>query len=623
MLRVLSTRYLVQYVFPALLAAAAAYIIGSVVFCQAPLTTDENSYVFQANNFLDGVISRPYPDFPDIFWHKMIIMNEEAGWLSRYPPSHSLWLVPGVFIGNPYLLVALGAGLALWMIAKSASLLGCNPVVPALLVLCSPFFLFTHGTLLSHTSGLLASALMLLFYILWRRTGSVKYAALAGLAWGWLCLNRTYTALWLAIPFVADTLIRLIRYRNRKELLGAFAFALSAATGVLLLLIYNYLAAGNPMTMTYLYYDSSEGPGFGPRHTGSIVIHHNLRRGLANLLTNLSLLDRWLLGFRGSAIVLAVLAIAGWNATWTPLLLSSAVCVWIGHVFFWYAGTQETGPAYYFETLPYLIVAAALGASRLWTWCQRFRIFRSVAAILAACLLVITSGSFMLRTGRKLRPDYSKRAQLTALMRAAPSGSLIFVEPGPHTDYIAFNPRALDSDPLIVKTIYGSNKAVMKRFPDRKFFLLRAGDRPELVPIKPDETYHFVIAGPYMHRRTGTNLSLPGGKVRAAHAGKHGAGWLAFGRRAYVFPGRFTLSYDMEISGCPSNDAAVVLDVASRGGRDIHACRKILGNIPRSSVVLEFTAQGFYTVEPRIYYTGHGDVTLHSLRIMEAAKSTE
>lgn len=610
-------------VFTTLFVAAAAYAISWGVFSQAPITTDENSYVFQAHNFLDGVISRPHPDFSDLLQHKMIIMDENVGWLSRYPPGHSLWLAPGVLIGNPYVAAAIGAGLGVWIILKSSSLLGGGFVIPALLVMCSPFYLFTYGTLLSHTSGLPASALMLLCYILWRRADFAGYALFSGLAWGWLCLNRTYTALWLAIPFAAHSIYRLLRKRDRTELLGACAFAGAAAAGALLLLLYNWLAVGSPGIMTYLYYDPTEGVGFGPRHASGIVIDHSFRRGLSNLLENLKLLDQWLFGFRGSGMVLAALALAGWRKPWTPLLLGCALSVWIGHIFFWFPGTPVTGPTYYFETLPYLMTAAALGVSVLWDRAVRLGLLRNIAGISAACLLAIAAGSFMLRTGREIYPLYRDRSQLIKLLRAAPPDSLALVQQGPHSDYVAFNPRGLESEPLAVRQPLGSNKAIARRFPNRKLFVLKADSRSELEEIEPDEVFDFVMAATHMSGRTGTNLLLSGHKVRAARADTDSADLLAFGRHVCVFPGRFAVHFDIEVSDCRDDKESLDLDVASQGGRRIHVKRLVNGNVGGSGVVVEFDADGYYLVEPRVFYSGNGNVLLRSISISEKAESMD
>ena len=72
------------------------YQVGLKAFHHSFLTSDEGSYVFQGNNFFDGLITREAPPFGRTMQHRMIIQDADVGWLSRYPPLHSLWLVPGV-----------------------------------------------------------------------------------------------------------------------------------------------------------------------------------------------------------------------------------------------------------------------------------------------------------------------------------------------------------------------------------------------------------------------------------------------------------------------------------------------------------------------------------------------
>ncbi|MBU4286327.1 MAG: hypothetical protein KKD76_05400, partial [Verrucomicrobia bacterium] len=122
----------------ALLAMVAAYILGHWFFFDLPFTTDENSYVFQAHNFLEGHVARRMPPVPWAFFHPMIICDEQVGWLSRYPPAHSLWLAPGVLIGNARLMSALAAGLSVWLITGCALLLNIPALLISLLLLASP-----------------------------------------------------------------------------------------------------------------------------------------------------------------------------------------------------------------------------------------------------------------------------------------------------------------------------------------------------------------------------------------------------------------------------------------------------------------------------------------------------
>ncbi|MCG2660754.1 MAG: hypothetical protein L6437_10980, partial [Kiritimatiellae bacterium] len=161
----------------ALLAMVAAYILGHWFFFDLPFTTDENSYVFQAHNFLEGHVARRMPPVPWAFFHPMIICDEQVGWLSRYPPAHSLWLAPGVLIGNARLMSALAAGLSVWLITGCALLLNIPALLISLLLLVSPYFLFVHGSLLSHTSGILAVSLMLWAYLKWAQSARWGYAA--------------------------------------------------------------------------------------------------------------------------------------------------------------------------------------------------------------------------------------------------------------------------------------------------------------------------------------------------------------------------------------------------------------------------------------------------------------
>lgn len=616
-----ASRKLIWLLGACVIAAGMTYAASHLVFCLAPITTDENSYIFQAHNFLEGRLVRPFPSvYARVLNQKHITFNEEIGLFSRYAPGHVLWLIPGIILGDPYLMSAFGAAIALLLMAKCGSRLGISFGTIAFLLVCSPCFIMTFGTLLSHTSGLVASSLMLLSYVLWRQTGSIKFAILAGLAWGWLFHNRTLTALCIAVPFGVDALVRLLISRRKKDAAGTFAFALAAAVSAMLLLAYNYAVVGNPLTMTHAFYDKSEVLGFGPRHKSGFIIDHDLANGLKYLAKNVKLMNLWLFGFRGSLILMAALAVIGWSAAWTPLFIGSTVCVWLGYILFWYPGPDQTGPGYYFETLPFILMAGGLGLNRLWSRFARFPRQRLAVTIVFACLLVMTAGSFMFISGKELRADLIERGRMLALYRKAPPNSLIFVEDGPLQDYGVCNPHGQDSDPLTVRSLYGANKAVIKHFPDRHPFLLTKKEQSFfLQPVDTNITYHLTIPACSTGYRIGTNVWHENTRVRVAQSGKHKRGWFAFGRRAYVFPGRFIVHYDLEVSGCPSNTSACALDVTIDGGRRILAGKEIVGATP-DGVELEFEVDDFYPVEPRVFYNGCGDMVLRSIHVWEVSE---
>jgi len=85
----------------ALLAGLVTFTVSQVVFRNAAVVTDEHAYVMQAHTYSEGKIARSLPSAAEFFKHEMMIMDKDAGWLSRYPPGHAIWLIPGVLLGQP------------------------------------------------------------------------------------------------------------------------------------------------------------------------------------------------------------------------------------------------------------------------------------------------------------------------------------------------------------------------------------------------------------------------------------------------------------------------------------------------------------------------------------------
>jgi len=455
----------------AVLAAVITYGISQVVFWDAVLTTDEHAYVMQAYTFSEGKILRPVPALPEIFLHEMMIMDEKAGWLSRYPPAHSLWLIPGVLFDSPHLMISLAAALSVWIFSSTGMVLQLHPVLLAFLMQLSPYFLFMNGTLLSHTSALPASCLMLWAYLSWKINKKNIYALLAGLAWSWLFLNRTYTGLLIAFPFALDALWDLARNRRLSYLYGTVLFAVSAAVGVVVYLGYNYLVVGDPLMPTYLYYAPNDGLGFGWRSTSSLPYYHTFSTGLLYLLENIMLLNRWLFGFPGSLLLAAVLALVGWRGRWSLLCLGVTLSVAFGYVFFWWRGVRDVGPVYYFEVLPFVLLPASFGIQEIF---KRFAArpgFRSVLITAGSLLLVFGSISFMYRQGSLLRERQRIVGQYHYLVKTAPDKSLIMVTGFKGMRHVekgtSFNPRGINSDPLVVFAGEKSPAEILQEYPNR------------------------------------------------------------------------------------------------------------------------------------------------------------
>lgn len=592
-----------------------------VVFRGSTITTDENSYVFQSYVFRDGVLKRPYPPFSKNLNSVMVVARPDHGWFSRYPPGHSLWLLPGVWLDMPRLMIPVTAALSVLLMMVLAMRMGVPRLCMPLMLCLSPCFVLMHGTLLSHTSGFLAVALMLWAYFTWRRADRVWWAVLAGLAWSWFFLNRTYTALLVAGPFAIDALVVAGRRRERRVVLGTAAFALCAAVGVGIYLLYNNLLTGDPLLPPYLLYQPGEALGFGPRSTyGYSYKDHTLVLGLQGMWTNLVQLDLWIFGLRGSLIGVLVLAMVGW-ARQTALLLASAVAVWIGYVFFYYKGIGTVGPVYYFEALPFLLLAAALGVKRLARFLQeKTALRRMLACVCVAGVMVgAVSHAYVAGSGLRHRNSYSRRIKDT--IDTAPSNALIMFDGIARRPYLAellFNPQGLHSDPLLADGMRGSNTVLARYFTDRNAFVIRKGAENVLRPVPKAQPVVIDLEVWNMHRRTGRSQLQDDGitATRVAAQSQDGAGYLAFGLRRWLCPGRFRAEFDMTVSDV-RREQPVTVDVTADGGRVILGRRDIAGEDRADRFTIDFVSSDYQLVEPRVRFGGSGAIELRHIRIRE------
>lgn len=617
-----------------ILAAVLSWWIGEAVFHQLPVTADERSYLFQAHHFAEGRLKDPAPAYASSFQYPMIILDPEAGWFSRYPPGHAGWLTLGLWIGSLYGMIALGAGLTVMLAIWSARAIGASAVAVGLAFLLSPFFLFTHGTLMSHTSGILAASGMLAAYIRWRHTDRIRWAILSGLAWAWMLNNRTYTAALIALPFAADALWMLwMSRRSRRAWLGTAGFAGAALVGVGVLLGYNDLTLGDPLAMTYLYYDPSDKLGFGWRHNHPVFpaplpVFHTPERALENLAGKLRLLDHRLFGFPGGLWVWLALTIYGWSRRWSPLLLGSALAVWFGYMLFWYPGFNDTGPVYFMEVMPAMVLAAGLGANRLIRRLPRTRVMYGGAVALAALWLGV-SAHFIVTEGRALRSGREALAETVEAIRNAPPQSLVFVRPDAESPWwkhdLIENPEGLEGTVVVARWHDATKDAVMRHFRHLTPRLLRLdADGPRLEPIDPaplDKRFRIAT----LHRHTGTNRHHPdNGRrlIRTAREAEHDAGTLLFGRSVEGYPGNFIAEFELSIEGLDHADTALTLDVAAGAGENILAEKTVRGSLARTRKQIPFRLDENTLVEPRASYHGNGNVTIYSVRIYEDTATT-
>lgn len=606
------------------LLAVAAFALSRwstrVLYQDVPTGADENSYVFQAHTFAEGQLRRPAPPLSDLFRQEMIILEQRVGWLSRYPPGHPAWLAPGAAMDDVGLMIALSAALAVLFLGIAAAQAGVSPVLAGTLLLASPFFIQLYGTQLSHTSGLMTTSALLAGYLAWLRTGRWIYALGAGLAWSLFFLNRTYTALLVAGPFGLHALWTGARDRRWAVWKGVAAFAVASLAGVLAYLRYNRLAVGNAFTATYLYYEPTEGLGFGPRRQQGMAVVHTLERGLAFLQEDVLRLDRWLWGFPGALLVVTGLAWWG-RRSGTGLMIAATAAVWLGYVAFWFHGvTDAGGPAYYAETLPFLILLAAAGLHHLFLPCSAPG---RRAAALALVTLVAVSSVYRIRAEAESRvAKQSLKGEVTARLRSVPPGSLVLVENmrDPHPGEMLFNPRGLDSDPLLLHSPGADWPVVARVFPERSLFLYDANDPGKLTPLHPPGQLTLSRDMSSFHAKTGRLIKVgePPVPAREASAEKGDpAGWLAFGQKFYVPAGRYRLAFTGSLRDVPEADP-LAGDIRISPGQTLAAEDRAWGTRTGELMTLEFTLTNRVSrIEPRLRYKGAGTVQVTGLILRE------
>jgi len=605
---------------------AAIFYVARTVLPDTAITTDEHSYLMQAHQFASGKLKYPYPGdhLHDFVWHRlsMVICDREHGWFSRYPPGHALWLVPGVVIHAPFLMPVLASLISLCFLAATARRIGVARPLILYLFACSPFFLFMHATLLSHTTAFAAACAMLYGYVRWFNERQSAWMIFSGLSWSYLYLTRPFTAFMIGIFFGLHAMVTLFHHRREKSVWFAVAcFAGCAGVGILLNMIYNLIMLGDPFTPPYLFYKPEETLGFGAGRMDHTI--HNARK---NFFVNLLLWDDWMWGFPLTLLVFVVLVVWGWSWVWSPLFLLIFAAFWVGYYFFHYPGPHEVGPGYYFEALPFAMLAAALGIQRLLGAGLR-KPLRFLSALMFLVALPIYMIPFTLEQIHQLRDEFRERTILYRTLREAPPNALVlFDHIGVDTSHydnesmLMYYPKGLQSDPLVLPNFNQGAQVLSQMFPERDVYRLCAesNDVTRVERWTPPVINHVEISADRFFLGVGQNMEeQPGVIYRVAPRGSNAKqGWMAYGVYVLLAPGRYEVDFDLHVLGDPTtNDAPfVTIDLVGNLGRDVVWKNDV--NVPGPNHERgEFVLNGFMQVEPRVYYHGRNAVVLRSVTL--------
>ena len=201
-----------------LLLFAATLFIASDVLERIPHVQDSVTYLFQAQTLAGGRLWAPAPPLPDFFEQEFLLVRD-GRWFGKYPPGFPALLAIGVWLKLHWLINPLLATLTVPLLyVLGAELYDRRTALLAVaLGLTSPFFLFMSGSTMAHPAELFWITLFLISWLRALRTESRQWAAVAGLAVGMALLTRQLSAIAVAVPFVAATILRPVFSKQAGE----------------------------------------------------------------------------------------------------------------------------------------------------------------------------------------------------------------------------------------------------------------------------------------------------------------------------------------------------------------------------------------------------------------------
>jgi hypothetical protein len=351
-------------------ATLFATLLSRLVFAGLPHVADSIVQVFQARIFADGRLWVPSPPLREFFDYSHMI--NDGRWYSQYPPGHALLLVPGVWLGAPWLTNPILGGLSVFAIFLLARELfdEMTARIAAILGVLSPFLIFMASEFMSHVSGLCTLTFFLFFYFRMTRTGHIRSGMAAGACLGFAVLIRPYTAFAMALPAGIQTTWLL--YKDRFRLLyPVLALTVGGFLGVVLFGLYNWRTTGDPFLPGYIkLYGPSVGLGFGK---GIWTPPHTLARGLGAAWSNVASINSQLFGWPLTSLWALAVALLPWTSRdrrdlgLRLFLASFPLCLLLAYVFFWNHDLCF-GPRYLYEALGPLLVLSAIGLRQSGIW---------------------------------------------------------------------------------------------------------------------------------------------------------------------------------------------------------------------------------------------------------------
>lgn len=473
-------------------------LAGWFLFQSQPHLDDGVASLFQARLFARGEIVTSLAPARDFFW-QVFVLDDSNGLPHRcgmYPPGWPALLVPGVWLGIPWIINPILGG----ALAAAVTMLGTDLFnrttgrTAGLLTLLSPYITTLSATYLSHIATALLCTLCAWSVFRLVRAGTWYYGAIAGLTWGWAFLCRPLTAL------VVGAVIAIIP-------LCSFKRALAAWRAVALALLLAGAAGGIQAGFQKITTGDASTPGhvLGMGRRGKFgfvkldwVRTHTPELGARHTLDRMRFLNDRLTGWPVGVFVLAAIPLfcrgGRWRDAW---LLLPIIALALIYAFYWYY--EILLPARYLEAgTPFVLILSGRGLQIVF---ERTRSVKYPAAAVGACLIfaLITIPADYLSA---FEPDHGdvEPHLIRTLKKHDVQNAVVFydavdrdpVESHAFNDYYAtaflHNDIDLKGDIVFARNLKERDVELFDLYPGRRYYLYRYSrehQRPVLYEILP------------------------------------------------------------------------------------------------------------------------------------------
>ena len=243
-------------------ALVTLFVWGSL--SEPGVVHDEQAYVLQAEIFAQGRWTGEVPPVPEFFEQAHVFVEPRLA--AKYPPGHSLLLVPGIWIGLPGLVPLLLGGVAGGLVFAVARRLTdpTTALLTWLLWATSATCLLWRASYFSQTSSIAVWLLSVWALLRWKADGRTYQLVVVLGSLAWIFLTRPLTAIALGAPI----LLYILLVARKRRLVQQVVLSTAIVIPVLFLnFLWQEHTLGRWLTSPYAEYSREYfpfvKPGFG------------------------------------------------------------------------------------------------------------------------------------------------------------------------------------------------------------------------------------------------------------------------------------------------------------------------------------------------------------------------